>query len=325
MNEQDLSASEPEMFPKSSLEPDPKSLPQDPPSVSLLPSLIEGLMAQMEQGQATFREVLKAAGGGAAWLRAKCRRACNLVVGSTEAVALDLDILVPSETEAFWRGIEVRLAECERCTPEGGACERVAFRHEPGKIVRLRVVGDQVIARESVCDIYTEFKIALRLEQLGVARRLSRTKLSRIESEPRPQVLRAFEALLEAGKDRDAPKKFSLLIEGSRAREYGAALLRTVVRNFQNANIRSIAAEAFVRESKEAMTLRQALPSGALIDVDVLLIDHVPPELLKKDFSGKELRWLYTQRHDQELATIITCTIPGVVKEAFPGVSVLRV
>lgn len=326
MSDEELPVLGPEMFPNPSPEPSeesPSSPPQQSSPVSLSLSLYEILQGQMVEGQEAFQKELAEAGGAVTWLRSRYPRSFALVTGTIEAAALER--VVPSETAAFWRGLEVRLAECERCPPEGGTCEKIAYRHDPGKVVRLHVVNDQVRALETDCDRYGDFKMALRLEHCGVPRRLSRVKLNHIESVPRPHVIRAFDAFVRAGKDKPAPMKFSLLMEGPRSREYGAALLRSAVRNFQNADIRSVDAGSLVRDSKEAMTVKRLSPVTALADVDVLLIDDVEASLLKNDYSSKELRWLYHRRHDRELATLLTCTSPGLVKEAFPGVSVLRV
>lgn len=329
MNNPNLPVLGPEMFPTQSPDPMSQAAGAPSPTSSLLPSLAETLRGQMLEGQEVFQQALLKAGGAATWLRSRCPRSFALVTDMTSGGATEdaLARIVSSETEAFWRGIEVRLAECERCTPEGGACEKIAYRHDPGKVVHLHMATEQVSVTETQCNIYDHFKISLRLEHCGVPRRLSRSQLNLIESTPRPHVVRAFDAFVDAGKGKDAPMGFSLLMEGPRAREYGAALLRSAVRNFQNAEIRSVDAGSLLRASKEAMTTKQSSPVTALVEVDVLLIDAVTADLLKSDYSSKELRWLYGRRHDRELSTLLTCTSAGVnlVKEAFPGVSVLRV
>lgn len=323
MSDENLPATEPELFPNPS--PDPVSSdPAQSSPASLSLSLFETLQKQMAEGQTTFQKEVAAAGGAAKWLRGRCPRSASLATGMSDSAAA-LDLAVLSETASFWRGVEVRLAECQRCTPEGGACEKIAYRHDPGKVVHLAIVAGQATVTEAPCGIYTDFKIAERLEHCGVPRRLSRTKLTSIATPVAPHIARAFDAFVARGKDRLAPLRFSLLLEGPRAREYGAALLRSAVVNFQNADIRSVDARSLIRDSKEAMTVKRVSPVSALADVDVLLLDDVDASLLKSDYGSKELRWLYTRRHDRELATLLTCTSPGLVKEAFPGVSVLRV
>lgn len=229
-----------------------------------------------------------------------------------------------SETQAFWTGHEVRLGECARCPKDGAACVDTSDRLPEGLMTRLMVSGDQVTEQVKNCDRYADFRIARRLESVGVDKRLCRVKLHALRAEPIPEVILAFDDFIGSGEGKRSPGDRQILIEGERARGYAVALLRSAMRNFPNASYRSVNISTLVRVAMNAMTVKEESPFLELVDIDMLVLDAVEQDSIKPNsYSRKELTWLYERRRDQGLATIITSTVPA--KEAFPGVSVLRV
>ena len=149
-------------------------------------------------------------------------------------------------------------------------------------------------------------------------------KLQSLSPEPLPQVIQAFDDFIASGEGKRAPSERQILIEGEEARRYGIALLRSTVRNFPNASYRSVHAPSLIREAMNALTVKKESPLPELIEFNVLVIDGLDQESIRKEsWSRKELVWVYERRRDQGLATIITSAIPA--KGVFPGVNVLRI
>lgn len=232
-----------------------------------------------------------------------------------------MDTLVTGETRSFWVGLESRLAECERCPPEGAACEPRVDRLDPGVQVRLRVDGGQASSSLKRCPRYLDWKLSRRLESMGVDPRLSRMKLSDL-GQVKAEVLECFALFVSGGSGR-APKGIEVLIEGAEASSYAAVLLRNALKYFPSASYRSVHVPSLIRQAKNAMTTKQESPFQELIGVDVLSIDAVDAESLRNKYFFPELKWVYERRHALGLTTIITSAIR--VGEAFPGASVLRV
>lgn len=100
--------------------------------------------------------------------------------------------------------------------------------------------------------------------------------------------------------------------------------MRNSMINYRHASYKAVSMPILVELTMEAMTIKEASPLIELKDYDVLLLDAVEQDLIKPKFwFKKRLDRLYNHRRDNSLATIITSSIP--CKEAFPGVSVLRV
>jgi hypothetical protein len=299
---------------------DPIDLPQ--PSPERLPDLTQTLR-QIHQSLTTiFHQEVATAGGAEAWLTSRC----PLARESLATVMIDqvgVESIVLSNTQAFWVGHEARLAECARCPRDGAACADSPDRVKPGILVKLAVVENAATERWRHCERYQDYRMAERLESVGVDRRLSRVKIQRLSREPLAHVIKAFDVFIGSGEGKRAPNK-QILIEGPQCREYAASLLRASMRNFQNASYRSVHVPSLEREAKNAITNKEPFPLLELAEVDVLVLDAVEPDSLKKEsWFRKELIWVYERRRDQGLATIITASFP--VKGAFVGVSVLRI
>ncbi len=298
----------------------------DPPLPSLAspPGLTEKLQAIRESLTASFRAEVEQAGGVDTWLLSRCPRSRSSLGFDTTEDPERLENMVLSETQAFWTGHEARLGECARCPKDGAACVETGDRLPEGLQTRFVVIGDGVTEQVRNCDRYRDFRIARRLENAGVDKRLSRVKLQDLSREPEPNVIRAFDDFIGSGEGKRAPSERQLLIEGPLARHYAVALLRSTTRNFQNASYRSVNVSLLIRQAMNAMTVKEESPILELVEIDVLLLDGVEQNSIQPNsYSRQELTWLYERRRDQGLATIITTTVPA--KEAFPGVSVLRV
>lgn len=288
------------------------------------------LRSQLQQLQRAEREAFQreiaARGGAEKWFRS-VPMVLEIVRSLTGRLPSEsaLTYLLLLETQAFWTGIETRLGECARCPPEGGACDGPAVdRLNAGRFVRLEILPSGPVEHASDCERYKDFRMSRRLEASGVARALSRTKLLSLSADPKDEILLAFNACLEAGVGQPAPRNVALLIEGVRAREYGAALLRAIVQAHPSLDFRSEVTDSLVREWKEALTTKEANPIRALLHVPVLVLDGIDSRFLKSEKVGlREVQWLYKTRRDQGLCTIITALCPA--KEAFPDASVLRV
>ncbi len=267
-----------------------------------------------------FEEATRVAGGPVMWFRSQCPRAAAEVSGTLSDTAWT--DLVLSESMGFWIGHEARLRDCAHCEEGEAVCFDTADKVPAGQKIRLNVIDGKAKELWQPCRRYAEFKLAKRLQDSGVDRLLSTQKLSSLGELP-PEVDKAFVGFLETGaKKKRSPKEYSLLIESRKCRSLGVALLRNSIKNFPHAAYKSVHAPSLEREFKNALTTKEKSPLEELLTFDVLLIDEVNGDLLKSKFR-KELTWLYERRRDQGLATIITTTVPA--KEAFPGVSVLRV
>lgn len=270
-----------------------------------------------------FRKRVEEAGGAVPWLSSRCPR----VRSSLASVITDperMEEIVLRETESFWTGHEVRLGECGRCPKDGAACADTNDRVNEGILVKLEVKGNVPIELQKPCNRYYDFRLARRLSESGVDKRLCRVKLPDLSPEPLPHVVKAFDTFIASGQGKSAPSDVQMLIEGEKAREYGVALLRSAMRNYRNASYRSVHVPSLAETVRNAMTVKEPSPLIELADYDVLLLDAVEHDSIKpKSWFRKRLELLYSRRRDNSLATIITSSIP--CKEAFPGVSVLKI
>lgn len=267
-----------------------------------------------------FREAIQKAGGPITWLRSRCPN----VVAAANGIWTEAELVgsLLSHPEAFWVGHQDRLRDCARCVDGEAACSESLEMVPKGQRVRLELIDGKARELFQTCVRYADFRLAIRLQDSGVDRLLSTQKLSALGELP-PEVEKIFVEFLETGaKKKRSPKEYSLLIESRKCRPIGVALLRNSIKNFPHASYKSVHAPSLEREFKNALTTKEKSPLEELLTFDVLLIDEVNGDLLKSKFR-KELTWLYERRRDQGLATIITSTVPA--KEAFPGVSVLRV
>lgn len=291
----------------------------DPPLQQPDPvALVEDLYQRNVVGH--FQEVIRTAGGPITWLRSRCPN----VVAAANGIWTEEELIssLLSQPEAFWVGHQERLRDCARCVEGEAACWQSLEMVPKGQKVRLELVDGKAGELFQNCTRYADFKIAIRLQESGVDRLLSTQKLSSLGELP-PEVEKTFVEFLETGaRKKRSPKEYSLLIESRKCRPIGVALLRNSIKNFPHAAYKSVHAPSLEREFKNALTTKEKSPLEELLTFDVLLIDEVNGDLLKSKFR-KELTWLYERRRDQGLATIITTTVPA--KEAFPGVSVLRV
>jgi hypothetical protein len=292
-----------------------------------LPSLENTLRAIHEANRTAFQKEIDQAGGPRQWL-ASVPRVLEIVQSSTPREPSDsaYNYLLQLETKAFWTGIETRLGECARCPPEGGACDGPARdRLNEGIFVRLEVLPSGPREHPKLCARYQEFRLARRLEKGGVVHLLSRTVLEEITPELKDEVIVAFNTCIAKGIGKPAPMDFDLIIEGTRARQYGAAFLRGILLAYGSCGFQSVSVEAFARQWKNAYTVRKDNPLlMGLEDVQVLVLDGINASFLTSEKrSLKEFQWLASARRDAGLCTIITSLCPA--KEAFPGVSVLRV
>lgn len=301
---------------------------QSSPLADPILGLRASLQAIHQAGQEAFLKELQEQGGALRWCQSRLPRVTSLVSSTTDSSVMES--VIQSETQAFWIGLEARLAECARCPPEGAACEASSERIEPGKLVQLEISGAHARAREAPCERYSDFRMSRKLEAAGVDKRLSRVKLLHLCADlprgaPPPHVVVAFDQVVAAGVGKGAPVGIELLIEGDRAREYGVALLRSISKNYPNASSRSVHVGALIREEKQALTLGSPSPLAPLTEPAVLVLDAVDGAFLRESnkWGKSELFWLYDRRRDQRLTTIITSSVPA--KEAFPGVRVLKV
>lgn len=294
------------------------------PSLASPPDLTEKLRVLQESLTTIFREQVEQAGGAHTWLSSRCPRSRSSLGSDTNEDPERVKLLVLSETQAFWTGHEARLGECARCPEDGAACVETGERLPEGLQTRLVVTENTVVEQVRKCSRYADFRMARRLESAGVDKRVARVKLHDLSPEPEPNVIRAFDDFIGSGLGKRAPFERQIMIEGKQAREYAVALLRSTTRNYPNASYRSVNVSMLIRTAMNAMTVKEESPILELVEIEVLLLDGVERDSIQPDsYSRKELTWLYERRRDQGLATIITSTVPA--KEAFPGVSVLRV
>lgn len=307
--------------------PSPDS-PDPPPDASPLRDLPSSIRLRWEAVEKSFQRDLEAE-GGQMWLSSRCPMVAR-VLGSDSSVTVEsLPELLRSETQAFWLGVEARLSECARCPKEGAVCAEAASpTFKAGAVVKLRIRGEVAQTELKPCDRYGEFRMARRMVGIGVDQRLAR--VSRAKLKKPEHIVEALDAFLATGTLRAPPKGVQLCIEGEFAREYGAALLRSVAERYSNHPLKSVHAPTLLRDVKNAMTVKDESPLKALLEVSVLVIDGVDAEVLGDKWFRKELVWLYERRRDQGLASIVTSSVELTGKnfpggEAFPGASVLRV
>ncbi len=299
--------------------------PESPLAASPLRDLPSTLRLRWESVEGTFLRELEAE-GGRMWLSSRCPTVAQALESVSSVTTESLPELLRSETKAFWLGVEARLSECARCPKEGAVCaETPSPTFGVGAVVRLRIQGEVAQAELKPCDRFGEFRMARRMMGLGVDARLARVSRSRLKKPP--HIVEALDAFLDKGTRRDPPRGVQLCIEGEFAREYGAALLRSVAERYSNHPLKSVHVPTLLRDVKNAMTVKEESPLKQLLEVSVLVLDAVDPALLV-DSSLKwfktELVWLYERRRDQGLASIVTSSAPRV-GESFPGVSVLKV
>jgi hypothetical protein len=297
---------------------------------NLLGSPISGMEATFralrDANQMAFRKSIEAAGGPLLWFKKKVPR-CRSAVANTDnkiPAPIDLESLLLSQTESYWTGMEHRLGECARCPEDGAACAESRDRIPPGELVRPAIIDGELREQWKECARYKEFRLRSRLQGLGLDARLSAVHLDSLEpSGPRQEIDDAFSLFLGKGDGKKFPSAAELLIEGKLAREYGAVLFSNTLINFGSAYYKAVHAPTLVSIAKDAAATHKDSPITALHEVEVLLLDGFDAALLKERWGLKELQRLVTRRYDLMLCTIITSLCPA--KEAFPGVSVLRV
>jgi len=300
----------------------PPDNPDPLPAASPLRDLPRNLQLRWESVEGPFLRELEAE-GGRMWLSSRCPTVARVLESDSSVTAESLPELLRGETKAFWLGVEARLSECARCPKEGAVCaETPSPTFGAGDVVRLRVQGEVAQAELKPCDRFGEFRMARRMVGLGVDQRLSR--VSRAKLKKPPHIVEALDGFLSKGTFRSPPKGVQLCIEGEFAREYGAALLRSVAERYSNHPLKSVHAPTLLRDVKNAMTVKEESPLKALLEVSVLVIDSVDGEVLGDKWFRKELVWLYERRRDQGLASIVTSSVARV-GEAFPGAVVLKV
>lgn len=294
--------------------------------VSPLLDMEAGFRALRDANQTAFRKAIEAAGGAQKWLISCAPRSRSAVADLNESILLgeesDLQAFLLQDTESFWTGLNTRLRECAHCPEDGAACDGSLDRLTPGLQVRLRLAENVPSEEYKNCSRYRAFRVRRRLESYGLDPRLSAVTLKTL-SPVREEVEAAFNVFMDAGEGKPAPRGSELLIEGKLAREYGAALFRNTLAHFGSASYQSVHAPTLVSNAKDAMATKQDSPITPLHDRDVLLIDGFDSALMKERWGLAALQRLVTRRHDLMLCTIITSLCPA--KEAFPGVSVLRV
>ena len=294
--------------------------------VSPIQGLEAGFRALQEANQQAFRKAIEQAGGAQKWLISCAPRSRSAVAALNESLLLgeesELLAFLLQDTESFWTGLNTRLRECARCPEDGAACDGSLDRLTPGLQVRLRIADGVPSEQYKNCSRYRAFRVRRRLESYGLDPRLSTVTLKTL-APVREETETAFNLFMDAGEGKPAPRGSELLIEGRLAREYGAALFRNTLAHFGSASYQSVHAPTLVSVAKDAMATKQDSPITPLHEKDVLLIDAFDSALMKERWGLAALQRLVTRRHDLMLATIITSLCPA--KEAFPGVSVLRV
>ncbi len=298
-------------------DPEPETDPIPPPQPMDIRSTLE---AARQATREVFQEEIHRAGGPGLWITKNCPSSCA-ALGSSLTDA-NMESVVESETQAFWVGIESRMRECASCPPEGAACVLSTHCFSPGVLVNIRVKAGAAQSSLKRCDRYQDFSMARRLEKVGVDRTLSMTKSSTLGEVAR-EFSEALTTFLTAGNGEVAPRKQQVLIEGSRAREHGVALFRSVLKNYPNASYRSVHVPSLIRECKRCMTIKEPSPLGELLEFDVLVLDGIDEGSLKNKYFMPEIQWVYERRRDQGLSTILTASISA--KEVFQGANVVRV
>jgi hypothetical protein len=297
---------------------------------NLLQSPISGMeetfRALLEANQVAFRKSIEEAGGPLLWFKQKVPRCRNAVASTDNKIPTPIDLggFILSQTESYWTGMEIRFGECARCPPDGAACAESRDRIPPGQLVRPAIIEGALREQWKECPRYKEFRLRSRLEGLGLDARLSAVHLDSLEpTGPRKEIDEAFSLFLEKGTGKTFPRAGELLIEGKLAREYGAVLFSNTLIHYGSASYQSVHAPTLVSVAKDAAATHKDSPITALHEVEVLLIDGVDSALMKERWGLAKLQGLVTRRRDLMLCTIITSLCPA--KEAFPGVSVLRV
>jgi hypothetical protein len=297
---------------------------------NLLESPILGMEATFralrDANQVAFRKAMEEAGGAAKWLISCAPRARSAIASLSEEILLgpetELLAFLLQDTESFWTGLNTRLRECAQCPEDGAACDDTRDRVPAGLQVRLRITDNVPREQYKDCARYKAFRARRRLQSYGLDARLSSVTLKTL-APVRKEIDDAFNVFMDTGEGKSAPRGSELLIEGKLAREYGAALFRNTLAHFGSASYQSVHAPTLVSEAKDAAATKKDSPITDLHKVDVLLIDGVDSALMKERWGLSKLQGLVTRRHDLMLCTIITSLCPA--KEAFPGVSVLRV
>lgn len=299
---------------------------ETPTGATQVPDMRSLLETIRQAGAESFQREIDQAGSPVTWFRSRCPRVASAGSFSSDGMEERLLQIVARETQAFWTGLEQRLAECERCPSDGAACEGSLGRVSPGRVVEPRLLpGDVPSSVESPCARYREYRMAQKLESLGVPGRFSRVTMQEIK--PSAEAKARFSDVIESVA---LARGVSLYIEGKYARAFGAALLRNLVRHCPSAFLRSVHIGSVMRESYDAMQSKQPSPLLDLTEPDALVLDGAEVELgLKKratgalDFAGREMRYLYERRRDQNKTTVVTSMVD--VREVFPGIAVLRV
>ncbi len=271
-----------------------------------------------------FRQEVATAGGAVAWLTSRAPRALASLAAMVDPSMLESTIL--EETSSFWLMHEYRLRQCARCPKDGAACVPQTTRLDEGVTVSLRLGSREKQSWEiqTPCPRYQDYQLAARLERSGVDKRFARLRMADISRDPTPNVIRAFQEFIDLLDRAKSTVAMEIMIQGEQAREYGAVLFRLAMISFKHRSFRSVHVPILSRVAMNAMTMKEEYPFFELLEVDVLLLDAVEQDSIKPNsWFRKELTLLYGRRRDQGLATIITTTVPA--KEAFPGVSVLRV
>jgi hypothetical protein len=297
---------------------------------NLLESPISGMEATwralLAANQASFKRSIEEAGGPLLWFKKKVPRSRSAVTNTDNKIPapIDLEAFLLSQTESYWTGMEIRLGECERCSPDGAACAESRDRIPPGELVRPAIIDGELREQWKECPRYKEFRLRSRLQGLGLDARLSAVLLGTLEpSGPRKEIEEAFDLFLARGAGKTFPRASELLIEGKLAREYGAVLFSNTLIKYGSAYYQAVHAPTLVSIAKDAAATKKDSPITELHEVEVLLIDGFDSALMKERWGLSKLQGLVTRRHDLMLCTIITSLCPA--KEAFPGVSVLRV
>ena len=247
-----------------------------------------------------------------------------VVVGIT--VDKDIEAIISSEIEAFWRSYDLRLRQCAKCKPNTAACVNTVSVFSEGILATIRVKGSKIAFSRRDCERFAEFRLSRRLNEAGVGVLLKDTRRSTLGTVS-PEADEEFDRFLDHGVDTSSPqvpKQYHLLIEGEKSRAYAVAFLRSSMLNFPNASYRFVHVPTLMRDCRSAMTAKEPNPLRELAEIHVLVLDSVNTEA-KKDWFKRELLWLYEHRVDKGLATIITTPKPCKAEEAFTGVTVLKV
>lgn len=296
----------------------------DPPEPSTAGSDLEQTLRSM-QGlfQKQMERELEQAPSLQTWLSSRLPSA-NALCGNSIS-----ETVLLSESLGVWLGFEEREQQCARCRIEDVQC--LSSQAHVGKKIALRVVGEQAVFTKTDCERYREWRLAKRLESIGLGPRFARVKLSDLGASPPASVLIAFGDFVDDGSDqtgsRRAPASMQLLITGNQSREYGATLIRSTVVAFPSCNMAWVHVPTLFREAKDAMTRKEGNPLQDLVQVPVLALDEVDTVVLHNEWFRGELRWVYGRRRDQGMPTVVTAPSLAAkqIEELFQGIRVVRV